>query len=535
MGIPSYFSYIVKNHPQIIIKYSRFLQNNTVNNLYLDSNSIIYDSYRIMLETNDLLNKTKFEKRLIENVYNLIENYIQIIKPTDTIYIAFDGVAPVAKMEQQRSRRFKSSFEKKILKHIKPSNNNTLWDKTCITPGTDFMEKLNKYIVKFFKNKEKKYNVNKIIVSGPNEPGEGEHKLFDYIKNNKFFHYSRNTVVYGLDADLIMLAINHLHISKHIYLFRETPEFIKSIDKNLDPNESYILDIPLLSNHIRNDLVITDYKKKYILQDYIFICFLLGNDFLPHFPSLNIRTQGFENIYNTYIQLFGSNNKTIIVNNEICWKHFKMFINALANHEHDYIKKEYKIRDRKEKRTISCHTDENIYRKYLHTPIYNRINELYINPFERYWENRYYKTLLNIEPTEENIKKICINYLEGLEWTFKYYTIGCQDWRWKYKYHYPPLLIDLCKYIPNFNTCMIDKTINTPVSHYVQLAYVLPKDSLHFLPKKIYNHMLNKFDDYYNCQVNLKWDFCTYIWESHPELPELSIDKIEQSINHLIK
>ena len=145
MGIPSYFSYIVKNHPQIIIKYSRFLQNNTVNNLYLDSNSIIYDSYRIMLETNDLLNKTKFEKRLIENVYNLIENYIQIIKPTDTIYIAFDGVAPVAKMEQQRSRRFKSSFEKKILKHIKPSDNNTLWDKTCITPGTDFMEKLNKY------------------------------------------------------------------------------------------------------------------------------------------------------------------------------------------------------------------------------------------------------------------------------------------------------------------------------------------------------------------------------------------------------
>ena len=48
------------------------------------------------------------------------------------------------------------------------------------------------------------------MISGPNEPGEGEHKLFDFIKNNKFFHYSRNTVVYGLDADLIMLAINHL-------------------------------------------------------------------------------------------------------------------------------------------------------------------------------------------------------------------------------------------------------------------------------------------------------------------------------------
>ena len=84
-------------------------------------------------------------------------------------------------------------------------------------------------------------------------------------------------------------------------MFRETPEFIKSIDKNLDPNESYILDIPQLSNYIKNDLVVETFNKKYILQDYIFICFLLGNDFLPHFPSLNIRTQGFENIYNTYI------------------------------------------------------------------------------------------------------------------------------------------------------------------------------------------------------------------------------------------
>ena len=531
MGIPSYFSYIVKNHPQIIKKYSLFLQTKTIDNLYLDSNSIIYDSYRVMLETNDLLTKTKFEKKIIEHVCKLIENYINIIKPTNTIFIAFDGVAPVAKMEQQRSRRFKSSFEKKILKHIKPSNNNIVWDKTCITPGTDFMDKLNKTITKFFKNKEKKYNVKQIIISGSNEPGEGEHKLFDYIKNNKFFHFSRNIVVYGLDADLIMLAINHLHISKHIYLFRETPEFIKSINKELDPNESYILDIPELSSYIIKDLSCDNYDKKNILQDYIFICFLLGNDFLPHFPALNIRTQGFDNIYNTYINVFGSKNKTIIENNEISWKQFKIFINELAIKEHEYIKKEYKIRDKKEKRTIPCNTVENIYKKYLHTPIYNRINELYINPFERNWEMRYYKTLLNIEPTEENIKKICINYLEGMEWTFKYYTIGCENWRWKYNYHYPPLLSDLYEYIPNFKTCMIEKSNIGPVTPHVQLTYVLPKDSLHFLPKKIYNYILNNYNEYYDSEVDLKWDFCTYIWESHPDLPELSIDKIESSIN----
>ena len=39
-----------------------------------------------------------------------IENYVNILKPDDTVIIAFDGVAPVAKLEQQRTRRYKSQF-----------------------------------------------------------------------------------------------------------------------------------------------------------------------------------------------------------------------------------------------------------------------------------------------------------------------------------------------------------------------------------------------------------------------------------------
>lgn len=534
MGIPSYFSHIVKNHSQIIKKYSDFLQINNVHNLYLDSNSIIYDCYRIIIDTHDFLNKTKFEMELIDMICLKIESYIQIIKPSNTVFIAFDGVAPVAKMDQQRSRRFKSNFEKKILAKIIPKTSNHFWDKTCITPGTEFMKKLNIGVSKFFKNKESKYNLNEIIVSGSNTHGEGEHKLFEYIRNNKFSHYSKTTIIYGLDADLIMLAINHLYISKNIYLFRETPEFIKSIDKSLDPNESYILDIPFLSILLKSEMTnLTNYDHENILQDYIFICFMLGNDFLPHFPSLNIRTKGIHRLLNAYNNVIAKNKLYIIKKNEICWKNFKLLIDFLKNNEYSYIIDEYKIREKKEKRTIRTNDNDGIHKKYLLTPVFNRTNEIYINPYESNWENRYYKTLFNIEPTQYNIKNICINYLEGLEWTFKYYTSGCNDWRWKYKYHYPPLLSDLIRFIPSFNTTMISNN-NTHVHSLTQLVYVLPKDSLHFLPKNVYENIISKLISYYPENPKIVWDFCTYIWESHIDLPDLKIESIEKIINPLL-
>ena len=64
-----------------------------------------------------------------------------------------------------------------------------------------------------------------------------------------------------------------------------------------------------------------------------------------------------------------------------------------------------------------------------------------IDPFSYYWENRYYEKLFNTERNEANLKKICVNYIQGLEWNIVYYTEGCKDWKWKYNYCYPPLLL----------------------------------------------------------------------------------------------
>ena len=154
MGIPSYFSFLIKNHSYIVKKLENY--DKIIHNLYLDSNSIIYDCLRELSKEYHLCKTdTEFEKKLIKNVALKIEQYILIVKPQNNVFIAFDGVAPVAKLEQQRTRRHKSHFETKIFNKLGLSKTKT-WDKTAITPGTNFMTKLNNEIYNFFNKKEKK-------------------------------------------------------------------------------------------------------------------------------------------------------------------------------------------------------------------------------------------------------------------------------------------------------------------------------------------------------------------------------------------
>ena len=76
MGIPSYFSYIVKNHRKIIFKLDTCLKNKSdLDNLYLDSNSIIYDCMNHI----DYINDNDFEDKLITAVCEKIQYYINFL------------------------------------------------------------------------------------------------------------------------------------------------------------------------------------------------------------------------------------------------------------------------------------------------------------------------------------------------------------------------------------------------------------------------------------------------------------------------
>ena len=132
-----------------------------------------------------------------------------------------------------------------------------------------------------------------------------------------------------------------------------------------------------------------------------------------------------------------------------------------------------------------------------------------------------------IEIDDERRKQICINFLEAIEWNMKYYTIGCPNWRWAYKYDYPPLLCDLIKYIPYFDTEFVPIVKKEPVHHNTQLAYVLPRTSLHLLPLRIQKILLEKMGENYRLDYSFKWSFCKYFWESHVHMPEIDINALE--------
>lgn len=537
MGVPAFFSFIVKNHPTIIKEYIKNIL--TVDNLYIDGNSIVYDAY----------NKMDFDKltesvavSIIKSVILKIEEYISTVNPSKTVIIAFDGVAPVAKLEQQRSRRYKSWYQNEITKMIFKKEKDDSWNTTAITPGTKFMAELNDAVSKHFNSDSfTRLNVRNIIVSGSNKVGEGEHKIFDYMRMNLEKHSIETTVIYGLDADLIMLSINHLSICPNIYLFRETPHFIQSIDSSLKPDANYFLDIPELTNAIvknmNNDRELTSEQQKNKVFDYIFLCFFLGNDFLPHFPAVNIRTGGVDKLLNAYKATIGDTNEYITDGKIINWNNVRKVVKFLADLEEEFIIKEHRSRNSKEKRLMPENTPEEKFKKFEATPVYERDMEKYINPVKPNWQARYYNGLFGIKEgvieEEDKICDIAVNYLQGLEWTMKYYTTGCPDWRWKYKFNYPPLLKDLIKYIPVFNKEFVPNKPANPVSEMVQLCYVLPRSSLNLIPSKLYFELLRHHDEWYKGNCDYVWAYCKYFWESHVEMNEINIDELERFILHL--
>ena len=499
MGVPSYFKNLIQNYNDILVTDEDFCI--IVNNLFFDLNCLIHPC----------CNKLTDENEMFITIYDYIIKIIDLVKPKDLIYIAIDGVCPRAKIEQQRKRRFKSALEKKI------------WDTNAITPGTEFMSKLNIFL------KDKFYNNNKIIIDDSDLAGEGEHKIMYYLKNNDNDNIN---IVYGLDADLIHLSLIR---ENKIYLLRERTEYnFEKIDA-----EFVFLDINKLKKYLVQDIK-KDYKitNQSCINDYIFLCFFIGNDFIHNMISINIRYGGLDYLLETYDSCqsdhFGY--FYLIQDNTLDMKNLKYFINKLTIREKDVLKNILHIRTNQERKFKKIYG--NIYQFYLkddlsifedeyieefknHLPVIDRKDEKKVFKDLNNYNKKYYmfnKFLHhNYDPSYDDIldeekENVCKNYLEGIYWTTHYYFNDCLSWKWHYKYHYSPLLEDLNDYIKDKDTIYIEKDLK-PLSNKEQLLLVLPENSLHL------NNGFKNDSYYYPKSFHTNTFMKRYAWEGYPVLP----------------
>jgi 5'-3' exonuclease len=191
------------------------------------------------------------------------------------VLLAVDGVVPMAKIRQQRVRRFKSAW-------LSASDAEDSWDKNAITPGTEFMDvKLTRALTSLVEDHRG------WELSSVHEPGEGEHKVMRWIREGGASGL-RNIVVYGLDADLILLSmITMAQTGVSISLLREKQEFGGVSTGPTGEQEYQMLVLEELVKRI--GIPSTDLAG---ILNYVALMSLMGNDFLPHSLTHSLNEDG---------------------------------------------------------------------------------------------------------------------------------------------------------------------------------------------------------------------------------------------------
>lgn len=290
------------------------------------------------------------EEQIFIDIFHYIETLFRLIQPQKMFFMAIDGVAPRAKMNQQRGRRFRSAKEAEVLEARAKSEGQVLpqgerFDSNCITPGTPFMARLQEALKYFVKSKISSnpiWQKCRVILSGHETPGEGEHKIMDYIRYLKAStDYDPNTrhCLYGLDADLIMLGLcTH---EPHFSLLREEVKFGKQSKKmaSVDETRFFLLHLGLLREYLElefrpvaNNLKFT-FNIENIVDDWIFMGFLVGNDFIPHLPNLHISSNALPTLYKAYMEILPTLDGYINEGGILNLSRLEVFLSKMAEHD----------------------------------------------------------------------------------------------------------------------------------------------------------------------------------------------------------
>lgn len=523
MGVPRVFQWIVRKYPKTFIKGKL---DKPCNYLCYDVNGLLHPCVR-----QSILEKGEFvledvEKKVREKMFELAK----ITNPNKSIIICIDGVAPLAKMQQQRYRRFKSILEKEndrefYSKHGVPYPFD--WDTNAITPSTEFMKHIDTLFATIAKEMETKYPHCIIHYSPSANPGEGEHKIMNILrfapKNDD------SIIIHGLDADLIFLAIGLGR--NNIYLMREQGDTLG------------YLDITALKNGLFNEL--QNKSKLQLIQenvekDFMVLSYFVGNDFLPCVFSLD--TQQIDKLLNAYIEVVNEEKKYLVLGTNIDWTILSKVCEKISAIEYVLLKQ--KVKGFLDMKVSDSECSNALQKDIFWSKQMPRKDELKI--LEPNWKERFYQHYFHFELTDWNSKNTMIlHYLEGLQWILNYYLKGLDNWLWSYRYHAAPFFSDIFHFISKRGIGQIIQAcrqiaITTKIpTNIEQLLVVLPPQSSSLIPmpyrELMTNYKKSNIIDLYPIKYPLDHLYKLRDWEHKPILPDLDFSRIQSEIFRLTK
>ena len=466
MGVPSLFKNIVDTFPGTLSNENK----EPCHILCFDFNCLIHHSKNNMetfLNGKNTPIRNQEEIIIIEVIRYMIY-IIEKVSP-NIVYISMDGVVPAGKMKQQKSRRYKKFYDSEKNKQ------SSSFDSNKISPGTNFMSKLSgriKNIMTVGLMQNKKY---KIHFSDINVPGEGEAKIMKYLNT---IQNPQNVVIYGLDADLIVLTM--LQESHKIKLMRE------GVDNEFD-----FLNINLLKKNILNQYNISVSKDpNQFFMEFALITSLGGNDFVDPLPHCKIKFNGLDKLMNAYKQVCNTESLITKYDNQvnIHWNILFEIFKVLQPYEDKDLQKIYSKMSNNHSYDVSyehtnyCNKNHPFYDNYKH--IFESIQ--FHNPYS--WWNQQFPS--------QDMKSVIKDYLKSLQWNIHYYIFNEPlSWHWYYTHENAPLLKDIVSF-PISNAPSFTKDNTKPFFPLEQLFYIMPPQSASILPKNYQQYILENIDSY---------------------------------------
>ena len=457
MGIPSYFRRILQAYPGCLAKQAP----KNAAALAFDFNCLIYRCLRApgmapYPGDDDLDGSEAWEESLLKEVRKAVKEIWTEAGRPSRVLLAIDGVVPMAKIRQQRVRRFKSAWIRRQYGGQGPS-----WDSNAITPGTAFMEKLGRELKGLVKEQGKGW-----VLSDASEPGEGEHKIMRWLRTTQL--PAGDVIVYGLDADLILLCmLVSAQTGRSLWLMREKQEFGLS-KKKADAKEGFEYQYLYLEEFVKRIGV----EGLDEIVNYIGIMSFMGNDFLPHSLTHKLNDDGHECVMRVFHQC-KRGKRWLIQDSSVQVPVLLDIVKQWGLEEEDRMLHMIQEKQKAASRGVGKGMEE--YEALPHEWAVER--ELLVGKeLRKDWRSQYWSFIHPCIGDDEK-RNYCEEYIRGFQWILDYYLGFRQDvsLTWMFGAWLPPLWSDFA--------CLREFDVRIPsdtskgIAPQEQLAMVLPLES----------------------------------------------------------